>query len=84
MIPLNNKIRECKSRIGEEILKILKDLTKKVKIHITYLETNENVLAEIDFHFAKARYAIKINAVEPVLSEKDKVRKPLRETEVDF
>lgn len=74
LIPLNNKIRECKSRIGEEILKILKDLTKKVKIHIAYLETNENVLAEIDFHFAKARYAVKINAVEPVLSEKPMIK----------
>ena len=58
LIPLNNKIRECKSRIGEEILKILKDLTKKVKTNVSSLETNEKVLAEIDFHFAKARYAV--------------------------
>ncbi len=74
LIPLNNKIRECKSRIGEEILKILKDLTKKVKTNVSSLETNEKVLAEIDFHFAKARYAVKIKAVEPQLAEKPMIK----------
>lgn len=74
LIPLNNKIRECKSRIGEEILKILKDLTKKVKINVSALENNENILAEIDFHFAKARYAVKIKAVEPQLTEKPMIK----------
>lgn len=33
------------------------------------LEICEKVMAEIDFHFAKARYAVKIQAVEPELSE---------------
>lgn len=74
LIPLNNKIRECKSRIGEEILKILKDLTKKVKTNVSALENNENVLAEIDFHFAKARYAVKIKAVEPQLADKPMIK----------
>lgn len=74
LIPLNNKIRECKSRIGEEILKILKDLTKKVKTNVSALENNENILAEIDFHFAKARYAVKIKAVEPQLAEKPMIK----------
>ena len=53
LIPLNNKIRESKARINEEIIKILKDLTKKVRNHgIEALEKNEKLLAEIDFHFA--------------------------------
>ncbi|MBR1908230.1 endonuclease MutS2 [bacterium] len=69
LIPLNNKIRECKSKINEEIIRILKDLTKKVKSNFKALENNEKLLAEIDFHFAKARYAVKVKAVEPVLSD---------------
>ena len=74
LIPLNNKIRECKSKINEEILKILKELTKKVKVEIASLENNEKVLAELDFHFAKARYAVRIKAVEPVLAEKPMIK----------
>ena len=74
LIPLNNKIRECKAKINEEIIKILKDLTKKVKANFSALVNNENILAEIDFHFAKARYAVRIKAVEPVLAEKPMIK----------
>lgn len=70
LVSLNNKIRECKARINEEIIKILKDLTKKVKANFQALENNEKLLAEIDFHFAKARYAVKVKAIEPLLADK--------------
>ena len=36
-----------------------------VKFHIQSIKKSEQVLAEIDFHFAKARYAVKIHAAEP-------------------
>ena len=74
LIPLNNKIRECKAKINEELIKILKDLTKKVKLGFSALANNENILAEIDFHFAKARYAVRIKAVEPILAEKPMIK----------
>lgn len=49
--------------------KILVNLTNLVKEYMPDLEICEKVMAEIDFHFAKARYAVKIQAVEPELSE---------------
>ncbi len=67
LVPLNNKIREVKSKIHAECIKILVNLTDLVREHIKELEQCEKVMAEIDFHFAKARYAMKLHAVEPEL-----------------
>lgn len=69
LVPLNNKIRELKSKIHSECIKILVDLTDMTKNHIPELELSEKIMAEIDFHFAKARYAVKLHALEPELSE---------------
>lgn len=65
IVPLNNKIREIKSNIHSEIIKILAGLTSLVKDEIKALLLSEEILSEIDFHFAKARYAVKIQAIEP-------------------
>jgi DNA mismatch repair protein MutS2 len=65
IVPLNNKIREIKSQIHSEIIKILTGLTNLVKDDIKALSLSEEILAKIDFHFAKARYAVKLKAVEP-------------------
>lgn len=65
IVPLNNKIREIKSNIHSEIIKILAGLTSLVKDEIKALILSEEILSEIDFYFAKARYAVKIQAIEP-------------------
>lgn len=69
IVPLNNKIRETKSKIHTECVKILTDLTREVKTRIVELKRSETILAQIDFHFAKARYAVRIHAIEPELTE---------------
>lgn len=65
IVPLNNKIREIKANIHSEMVKILAGLTSLVKDGINELVLSENILAKIDYHFAKARYAVKIHAIEP-------------------
>lgn len=82
IVPINNKIRELKSKIYAEIIRILTSLSLEVRKEMDKLITMEQTLAEIDFHFAKARYAVKIQAVEPeVNAEKtlkiDLMRHPL-------
>lgn len=67
IVPLNNKIREIKSGIHAECVRILAELSASVKERLADLKISEEVLAEIDFHFAKARYAAKIGAIEPEL-----------------
>lgn len=69
IVPLNNKIRELKSKIHAECVKILTELTREVKSKIVDIKLSESLLAQIDFHFAKARYAVKLHAVEPELTE---------------
>ncbi len=65
IVPINNKIREIKSKIHAELIKILVELTNLVKAQFSELKSTEKLLAQIDFHFAKARYAVKIQAIEP-------------------
>ena len=72
IVPLNNKIRELKSKIHVECVKILSDLTREIKGKIVEIKLSESLLAQIDFHFAKARYAVKLHAVEPELTD-DKI-----------
>lgn len=69
LVPLNNKVREVKSKIHAECIRILVGLTDLVKNHMSGLEHCEKIMSEIDFHFAKARYAVKLHAVEPELTE---------------
>ena len=86
IVPLNNKIREIKSNINSEIIKILTGLTNLVKEQIQELSLSEEILAEIDFHFAKARYAVKNQAIEPeIITQKflefENMRHPLLNVE---
>ena len=73
IVPLNNKIREVKAKIHQECIKILVGLTDLIKVHLKDLLLSEKVMAQIDFHFAKGRYAVKINAVEPEITEEKNI-----------
>jgi len=74
IVPLNNKIREIKSQIHAEIVRILVGFTNLIKSNIEEFVKSEKLVAEIDFHFAKARYAIKIKAIEPSLNSEGFIR----------
>lgn len=82
IVPLNNKIREVKSKIHGEVISILTNLSRDIKTNIEEIKSSITLLGEIDFHFAKARYAVKTQAIEPILEEKkivkiEKMRHPL-------
>ena len=82
IVPINNKIRELKSKIYAEIIKILTNLSNEIKKVLDNLINSEKIITEIDFHFAKARYAVKIEAIEPLISDEkfvkiDLMRHPL-------
>ncbi len=82
LVPVNNKIRELKTRIYAEIVRILTDLSREVRQDLPKLIETEQILSEIDFHFAKARYAVKVKAVQPELVKEqfisiNKMRHPL-------
>ncbi len=70
-IELNNDITELQYEERREIERILAELAKKVRVHILELKSNCEILAEIDFLQAKAKYGIEILAEKPILSEEE-------------
>lgn len=74
IIPMNNKIRELKSKIYAEVISILTDLSNCIKKELQLLIYSEGLLANIDLIFAKARYAVKIQAVEPIVNPEKFIR----------
>lgn len=74
IVPLNNKIREVKSKIYAEVIRILTSLTYDVKNIIGELTASEKLLAKIDLIFTKARYAVKTQSTEPNVSTEKIVR----------
>ena len=65
VIQLNNKIKELQSKEKEEIEKILAELTSLVAENVDVMEANMNVIAHLDFVFAKAELSLKMNGSEP-------------------
>ena len=67
IVGMNNKIREVSAGIRAEIINILIGLSKDIKINIDDIKNTIAILAEIDFHFTKARYAVKTSSIMPDL-----------------
>ena len=74
IVPINNKIREVKSKIYAEIIRILTQISNEIRRELDYLISTEKLVAEIDFHFAKARYAIKTDSIRPILNSNKTVK----------
>lgn len=68
MVPLNNDIAEARQRENREEIRILRALTADLREYKGILESYETALGFLDFTFAKARYALEIDAVKPVIS----------------
>lgn len=65
---LNNQINSLSIEENIEIEKILYNLSSLLFNITEELENNIRLLAMIDFAFAKANYAISINATEPIIN----------------
>ena len=67
VVEMNNDLRKAYSTERDEVNRILMELSGKITPYTEDLQYNMQVLAQIDFIFAKARLSEKMNAVEPVL-----------------
>ena len=65
VVESNNKIRELKVQEQEEIQRILKELSEQVAANSEILRSDLTLISYLDFTFAKAAYALKLNAVKP-------------------
>lgn len=64
---INNEIREIEAEERREIIRILKDVSSFIRPEIPALIEAYRILGIIDFIRAKAKFAIKINAIKPEL-----------------
>lgn len=93
VVEINNNIKQAKIKEAVEIERILKELTEEVVAVSDGLNVNIELLTQIDFLFAKARFALDKKCICPILNRERKVnivkgRHPLLDTEkvvpIDF
>jgi DNA mismatch repair protein MutS2 len=69
-IELNNAVRELDFKERREIIRILTEISDKIRPFIPEITLSEEILAELDFARAKAKLAVDMNASMPHFSEK--------------
>ena len=67
-INLNNELTELHFEEKREIEKILRELAQQLSGHTDEIKANIDILSEIDFIQAKARFAIETISVKPILN----------------
>lgn len=69
LVNLNNEIKELMLKEKAEIERILTDLSNKVSNNVDVCKSNNKILGELDFIFAKGAYASSIDGTYPTVSE---------------
>ena len=65
VVQQNNAVRELELQEEKEVRRILTDLTELVADEAVYIRRNGQILAELDFTFAKAKYVYTLEASTP-------------------
>lgn len=76
VVNLNNDIKQLTAAERHEVERILRDASQQIRKNDVQLMDNCEIMAQIDFAFAKAALAYEMKATEPIISE-DRVTKLL-------
>ncbi|MDQ0220120.1 endonuclease MutS2 [Peribacillus cavernae] len=74
IVQLNNVLQETRVKEQQEIERILVELSAAAGGHTYELLQNVKILAQVDFIFAKARYAKEIKASKPAMNHEGRVK----------
>ncbi len=69
IVEMNNEVRQLEVKEKDEIKRILKQLSEELRDVNSDVEEDVDILGELDFIFAKAYLAQKMDAVKPELNE---------------
>lgn len=69
VVRMNNELNELRSQEQAEITKILHNLTRRVKHNYTRFYFDQELMSELDFIFAKARFGCDYDCVKPDVNE---------------
>ncbi|MCB2294142.1 endonuclease MutS2 [Clostridium algoriphilum] len=73
LVNLNNEIKEIMLKEKAEVERILAELSYKIYENINIVQNNADIVWELDFIFAKAMYAIELNAIIPSVNEEGEI-----------
>ncbi|HDR4567922.1 endonuclease MutS2 [Bacillus paranthracis] len=87
IVELNNALQEARVKEKQEIERILLMLTEEVAVEADIVLSNVEVVANLDFIFAKAFYAKRIKATKPIVNNErymdlKQARHPLIDPEI--
>lgn len=87
IVEMNNDLKKLKLDEENEIERILRELTALIEDKYDSIKTNMEILATLDFIFAKAKFALELRCTEPRVNNKGivnirKARHPLLKAEV--
>lgn len=68
VVELNNEIRQLQVEEYDEIRKILKELSELCSQYSEEIETNQDLLVNLDLVFSKAKMALEMRASRPILN----------------
>lgn len=74
VVNLNNELKELSIKEQDEIAVILATLSAKAGEYIPAIETDYQILTELDFIFAKAAYALEYNGITPHFNTERRIR----------
>lgn len=74
IVEMNNDLRQLKLQELEEIERILAELSARVGEISRELISNQDILAKIDFIFAKGKLSLQMKAIEPRLNREQKFK----------
>ncbi|MEW8973980.1 MAG: endonuclease MutS2 [Tissierellaceae bacterium] len=86
VVELNNELRELEIKEREEIERILAELSNMVGEVSESIMSNQSILQDLDFIFAKGKLALDMNATKPILNDRGyinmkKARHPLLDSQ---
>lgn len=74
VVNLNNDIKQLLAAEHHEVERILREMAQQIRKHDGQLMDNCEIMAELDFAFAKADLASELQAVEPIINEEGATR----------
>lgn len=77
VVQQNNAVRELELQEEREVRRILTELSELVADEAIYIRRNIGILAELDFIFAKAKYAYTLEASTPEIVAIQPAEKPI-------
>ncbi len=74
IVELNNQLNSLKREEEDEIRRILAALTAKLAENADIVNEDQRSITMLDFIFAKAKYALKLNAMRPVYNTEGRIK----------